>query len=317
MAPRRRASRKTRSAAGHRKGATHGRRFSKLLLGITLLLIGGIVVVTLVFQGREGTGGPRPLAVLRTADYHSLAFSPENPLVVFFGHHDGIMRSDDGGKTWRRLIEQRNFDAMAVVVDHRDSRLVYLAGHDVFEVSQDGGLTWRPVQHDLPGTDIHGLAVSPEDRLFAFVVGYGLFSSSDAGLTWVRLSAQLPRDVMAVAAGRGSPETLYVASIGQGVLKSGDGGQTWVQAGGGLGSGAVRAMALDPGAPNTVYAGGTSGLYKSADSGDFWTKLAFPGNNIVSLAISPAQPGLLLAINIVKGEGQVYRSEDGGLTWGR
>ncbi|MBI4295656.1 MAG: hypothetical protein HY667_00920 [Chloroflexi bacterium] len=296
----------------------HRGRPAWIVLGIGFLLLISIVAgVLVVGRGGKSSGSPRPLAVLRTADYHSLAFSPDDPNVVFFGHHNGVMRSDDGGKTWRRLVERRNFDAMALAIAGGDSRLVYLAGHDVFYVSHDGGVSWRPVEHNLPGTDIHGFTISPETHgLYAFVVGHGLFHSSDGGRIWAMVSTQLPTDVVDIAANGGNPELLYAVSLRMGVLRSTDGGQHWVPVSA-LGSGAVAAVEVDLRAPKTVYAGGQSGLYTSTDAGDSWTRLAFPRNSVTVLASSPSQPGLLLAIVAHGDEGFVYRSEDGGRTWER
>ncbi|MBI2853095.1 MAG: hypothetical protein HYX84_08400 [Chloroflexi bacterium] len=183
------------------------------------------IVLAIVLGLLLSQRGTSPISVLSAGDYHSLAFNPTEADVVFFGHHDGVMLSEDGGVTWRNVVARRNFDAMAIAVDFKDSRLVYAAGHDVFPASRDGGTTWSPVPHNLPGSDIHGFAVSSRDpkRLFAFVVGYGLFVSDDGGSAWTRLSTQLPADVMALAASGSSPETLYAARMRAGVLKSTDG----------------------------------------------------------------------------------------------
>jgi photosystem II stability/assembly factor-like uncharacterized protein len=263
-----------------------------------------------------------PIATLQTADFHALAFSPDDRDVAFFGHHGGIMRSDDGGRTWRPLVSRPNFDAMSLAVSPghppRAGKL-YMAGHDVFQVSTDGGASWRPVVHDLPGTDVHGFAMSPDDpdRLFAFVVGHGLFRSADGGRTWRRLEGDAPRDVTALAAAGGEPGTLYVATARSGVFKTTDGGRSFTRAAGGLGPGPVLALAVDRSARQTVYAGLDGGLYKSTDGGQAWRRLPFPGANAVALAVSPARPDVLLAITVKDRQGLVFRSEDGGATWGR
>lgn len=284
-------------------------------LGAVLLAIAGVWL----WGSRGGEGSADPLAVLHTPDFHALAFAPDDPDVVVLGHHNGILRSDDGGRTWQALVERPNFDAMGLAVHRRDGRRIYLAGHLIFQASGDGGRTWRAVEHDLPYTDIHGLAMSPDnpDRLYAFVVGHGLFRSEDGGRRWMAVPAALPPDVMALAAAGGQPETVYAGSMRGGVMRSTDGGATWTASATGRVSSTVFALAVDPLSRNTVYAGTNGGLFKSTDGGATWTKLPFPGANAVALAVSPARPTRVLAIWMKRrGQGLVYRSDDGGRTWG-
>ncbi|MBI3969312.1 MAG: hypothetical protein HY329_27020 [Chloroflexi bacterium] len=285
------------------------------------LLLGALVIVAVVaavWYLTPGTGSSAAIGTLQTTDFHSLALSPTDPNVVFFGHHNGMLRSADGGRTWRPVLERPNFDAMGLAINRQDARQMYLAGHEVFQSSTDGGATWRPVEHNLPSTDIHGFALSPGDpsRLYAFVVGHGLFQSADSGRTWQGLSGRPPMDVMGLVAAGGNPETLYVSSMRAGVLRSTDGGQTWGSAMNGLDSRAVSALAVDPTSRQTLFAGGDGGLYRTADGGGTWTKLPFPGENAVALAVSPVSPNVLLAITAKDGKGLVYRSEDGGQSWG-
>lgn len=310
-----------RSNRGGRRRESTGRgRGSRrsLLLWASVALVAGIAAALVLRASRSGTDA---IATLDTADFHSLAFAPGNPDVVFFGHHNGLMRSDDGGRTWRPAVQRPGFDAMSLAVAPGAPPRVtamYAAGHDVFQASTDGGATWQPVAHDLPGTDIHGFAVSPDDpaRLFAFVVGHGLFRSADGGRTWQPMLGEAPRDIMALAAAGGSPDTLYVGSARSGALKTADGGRRFTRVADGLGGGPVLALAVDPSSPGTIYAGLDGGLYKSADGGATWRKLPFPGANAVALALSPARPNVLLAISVKDRRGLVFRSDDGGASWG-
>jgi len=130
------------------------------------------------------------------------------------------------------------------------------------------------------------------------------------------LVGQLPGDVMALASAGGSPETLYAASMSADVLRSTDGGRSWAPAANGLDGRGVMALVVDPADHRTVYAGGAGGLYTSADGGTSWTRSPFPGDNVAALAVSPARPGRVLAIAVQGRQGRVYRSDDGGQSWG-
>lgn len=309
--------RAARGVARARRGAgTRGLPWRWLAL-LVAVAVTGVAVLLMLWPGRlDGRG--HAIAVLTTSDFHALAFSPTDPNVVFFGHHNGVMRSDDGGRTWRPLVQRPNFDAMGLAVSRSDPRQIYLAGHDVFQVSRDGGASWQPLSHNLPGTDIHGFAMRPDNpsHLYAFVVGHGLFTSVDGGRSWSKLSDRLPGDVMALAVAGGTPEILYAGGMRSGVLRSTDGGRSWEPLPGSPRG--VMALVVDPAAPQTVYAGADGGLYKSTDGGGTWRKLPFPGANAVALAVSPGNPQVILAVEFVRsGEGRVYRSEDGGVTWGR
>ena len=312
---RRAAAPRARVQLAHRSGAD-GLSRRRLVLGAVLAVAVLAAAAWFLGSGREGSGA---LAVLRTADFHALAYSGEDPSVVFFGHHDGVMRSTDGGKNWSPLVARRNFDAMGLAVARAGSAEMFLAGHDVFYSSRDGGVSWRPVEHDLPDTDIHGFVVSPDDpdRLYAYVVDHGLFQSADGARTWQRLDGRLPDDLHALAAAGGSPETLYAGSMHWGVLKSTDGGANWTPAVTGLGSRMVVTLAVDPLARQTVYAGADGGLYKTTTGGAAWSKLPFPGDNAMALAINPSNPQVILAITVKDDQGLLYRSENGGATWGR
>ncbi len=305
---------RVRGRSAHGTGA---RGISKpILLVAFLIVLAAITAIgfSLRSSGRDSGGA---IATLQTGDFHALAFSPDDRNIVFFGHHNGIMRSDDGGRTWAPLVDRQNFDAMGLAVGRANGRQVYLAGHNIFQVSADGGASWQPVIHNLPGTDIHGFAMSPDDpnRLYAFVAGHGVFQSADAGRTWQALAGRAPMDVMGLAVTSGDPATLYASSMSQGVLRSTDGGQTWASPTNGPSS--VFALAVDPSARQTVYAGGANGIYKSTDGGTTWSQLPFPSNNVAALAVSPAQPSVVLAIAVQGQKGLVYRSADGGQSWGK
>jgi photosystem II stability/assembly factor-like uncharacterized protein len=316
------------TAARSRTRTPPSRRPATFVLAAVGALVALGALATFLFWPKPPAGATDAIGTLHTLDYHALALSPSEPNVVFFGHHNGMMRSDDGGRTWRPLVDRPGFDAMNLAVSRANPGQIYLAGHEVFQISTDAGATWRPVDSDLPGLDIHGFAMDPNDpnRLTAFVAGRGTFQSADGGRAWDPLGARLPADVTALASAGGHPEVLYAGSQSRGVLKSSDDGQTFAIAGG-LDAGTLS-LAVDPTAPQTVYAGVADGRFqggmvKTTDGGLTWRQLPFPASNAVAVAVSSANPNVVLAIAVkerqgvqVPSEGLVFRSEDGGQSWG-
>lgn len=287
-------------------------RIVLLVLGLLLVASLGAVVWGLVGGASPSSG--MPLAELRTSDIHAIRFAGGGDDVLYFGHHHGLLRSDDGGRTWSAFVDRPNFDAMGVA--QSGSRL-YVAGHDVFQMSDDGGRTWAAVIHNLPGTDIHAFSTSPlqPDRLYAFVVGHGLYRSEDSGASWVRVSSHLPADVMGLHVAPGAPETLYAASMSAGVLISSDAGASWVPLNEGLGTRRVLAVAgLATG--GAAFAGTSEGLYRIDEGQRTWRRLPYPGRNAAAVAVSQQHPNVVVAVESVgSGTARVYRSDDGGQSW--
>jgi photosystem II stability/assembly factor-like uncharacterized protein len=282
------------------------------------LMIAGVVIALavalwIVFSNRQPPNGEAvPISRLTTADFHSLAFSLTEPDTVFFGHHNGLLVSHNGGKDWEATA-LNDADAMALAFPSSDPEIMYAAGHNIFFKSSDSGKTWKSVSTNLPGLDIHGFAVNPENarHVYAHVVGFGIFGSQDGGSTWTLLSANAPPSTYNLAVGVNS-ETLYAAAGQAGLWQSKDGGRTWTVIQNVPDSGAV-AMAFVPtnGRFYVTTLGDLAGLYVSDDSGQSWRPLGLNGT-ILAVAISPVDLEHIVTVN---DQGEVFASHDGGFTW--
>ncbi len=253
---------------------------------------------------------PVAIAQLNTMDYHSLAFDPRDPNIVYFGHHNGVMKSNDGGANWSPVLTQG--DAMNLVTV--DNTLI-MAGHEVFMRSEDSGKSWKFIATNLPNLDIHGFAVSPANpRLFfAFIVKYGLWRSEDSGATWTLVSKEPPDSVLALVVIPTAPETVYVATMDQGLLKSEDGGKSYKPANG-YPNKMAMALAQDPRDPRILYAASETGLFRSDTNASAWTRVGLANKDLMTIAISRANPSRIL---VVDAQGRVYRTDNAGATWGR
>ena len=154
------------------------------------LVVVGIILVMLTvgrwfLTSRGVSSNASPISQLSTRDFHALAFSPTQPDTIYFGHHSGLMVSRDGGRTWQPAPLQ-NADAMALAAPPSNPQVMYAAGHDVLVKSTDGGASWHSLTTNLPGTDIHGFTVDPQnaEHVYAHVVGFGIWGSQDGGATW-------------------------------------------------------------------------------------------------------------------------------------
>jgi photosystem II stability/assembly factor-like uncharacterized protein len=281
-----------------------------IAVGLGLIVIAGL---WFMFSNRQSNNTQvQPISKLSTADFHSLAFSPTEPETVYFGHHHGLLVSQNGGKDWEQTT-LNNADAMALAFPSSDPQIMYAAGHDVFFKSTDGGQSWNSVSTNLPGTDIHGFTVNPENasQVYAHVVGFGIFGSEDGGGTWTLLTDSAPPLTLNLAVGENS-ETLYAAAGQEGLWQSQDGGQTWKPMQTAPDKGAVALAYISENRRFYVTtAGDLAGLYVSDDNGQSWKPLGLNGI-FLAVAISLLDPDHIIVVN---DQGEVFASRDGGVSW--
>ena len=286
---------------------------SRWLIAAALGAAFWVAVVGLVyFRTRAAFASQRPIARLTAIDRVALAILPADPNFVFFGDGGGLMWSSNGGVAWQPA--SIGGDVQAIAVHPAMPLRVFMAGRDLFLRSDDGGRNWEDVAAGLPGRDIRALAFGSGDpaALYAFITGYGLWRSQDDGASWTAVDTTLGEAVTALAI---APDVVYIGTNGAGVLASYDGGATWASANGivngALDSPRVRALAYDP-ATGMLYAGTDRGLSFTTSVGSGWTRRPFNGD-VSALALGPDGTTMLLATST----GEVYRSQDRGVTWGK
>jgi photosystem II stability/assembly factor-like uncharacterized protein len=159
---------------------------------------------------------------------------------------------------------------------------------------------------------------------------YGIYRSTDDGLSWQFLAGtNLPGgNIVKIAINPATPSLVLAGyTMGYtmenqyvfGLYLSRDGGTTWSAV---LPQYQVTDIEYDPTDPTTVYVAaygpptGHSALYKSSDAGASWQLLATPTPGIVSLAVDPASPNVLLGVPPGSTTPPfIYRSTDSGVTW--
>jgi photosystem II stability/assembly factor-like uncharacterized protein len=156
---------------------THLVRWPGLAVAAGLLAASG-----LAGQGAWTNNGP-PVEVT------SLAVSATG--TVFAGGRDGLYRSVDHGETWSRVgppFPPTSFGAPALAVDPNSGNTLYIAlerGNGIFK-STDGGQTRTRLSAGLPADpEPFRLVVAPSDPSTIYLLGRGIFRSSDAGASWV------------------------------------------------------------------------------------------------------------------------------------
>jgi photosystem II stability/assembly factor-like uncharacterized protein len=119
----------------------------------------------------QGVNAPNGLAI-DPASPDRLYLAAWARAVGQHGEGGGIYLSEDGGKSWRRVLD-RDEHVYDVTIDPRDSKILYAAGFEssVWR-SADWGLHWSRV----PGFNFkwaHRVIPDPRDRGFIYVTTFG------------------------------------------------------------------------------------------------------------------------------------------------
>jgi photosystem II stability/assembly factor-like uncharacterized protein len=110
---------------------------------------------------------------------YGLAVTPTGRVLA--ADERGVSASEDGGATWRVVLEDV---AVGLAVSPEDEDTILVTTATGIERSTDGGLTWDEVQSIPDGA--WPVAFSPSDPERAYVVGFDrkLYRSDDSGDTW-------------------------------------------------------------------------------------------------------------------------------------
>ncbi len=287
----------------------------------------------------------------------AIAVAPSDPNVVYVGTGEspprgnvspgnGMWKSTDAGRTWRRAGLQGAGQIAHLHVDPRNPDLVYAAalGHifgpnderGVFR-SRDGGASWQNVLSRDAQAGAIDLAVDPTNPRIMYAAlwqvrrspwalesggpGSGLFKSTDAGDTWTEITRNqgLPAGTIGkigVTVSPADPDRVWaiVEAEEGGVFRSDNGGRTWARVNSDR---RLRQRAwyythiyADPEDDETVYVLNT-GFYKSVDGGKTYTTIRVPHGDNHALWIARNDARRMINGN----DGGANVSYNGGATW--
>ncbi|MGE0415673.1 MAG: WD40/YVTN/BNR-like repeat-containing protein [Acetobacteraceae bacterium] len=244
----------------------------------------------------------------------SVQFHPNDPRIILTGTAPlGLHRSDDGGRTWRRMPRPAIAERMVGAFPSRIMRMgiapsrpdVIWAGMEVNGAmrSDDGGESWTDLSDEL-------VALSHQPHL------------ESAILTKDKSEGML--DVHAICVSPSMPETPFLA-LRMGLFRGEDRGAAWTDLK--IGQHAAhlrygRDIVVAPWDPGTLFAcvadssrGDAGRLYRSDDIGTTWRQIDHDvtvSSTMMGVGLNPADPS---RIHCVARRGQTFSTSDGGQTW--
>jgi len=306
-----------------------------------------------VFTREEGAD--RWAHVLPDHECYTVNVHPTDPTVVFAGTKDGVYRSTDGGKSFKRAAFPGTTQIWSFLVDSGNPDLVYAGASPIAMYrSDDRGESWR----ELPNPGMPDRAVMPfacrvmrlaqhptqPGTLYAALEVNGVMKSTDGGENWTDVStdlirlAQMPHlkskivsntynegmlDGHAIAISAADPDAVIFAAR-MGLFRTADGGKSWQDMELGRFSNTTygRDIKVSPTDPNTLYAALSvaaaskdGALYRSTDKGETWSRFDKVQVHGTIMSVALHQKDPNQVYLGARYDGEVYGTVDGGDTW--
>ncbi|PWI30617.1 hypothetical protein DI383_03975 [Flavobacteriaceae bacterium LYZ1037] len=214
-----------------------------------------------------------------------IVFHPTDPNTIFVGAPSGgFWKTTDNGSTWTEYSNGLvRLGISSIVINPNNPDIIYLGTGD-----RDGG--------DAPG--------------------YGVYKSTDGGLTWTSSNNGMGnRTVYEILMDPTNSDVLIAATSGFRIYKSTDAGLNWTYT---PTSSSMKDIAFKPGDSNVIYASGTT-VEVSTNGGASFSQVfnGVPsGAQRIALAVSADQPDwVYLIAGSSSGLMGVYRSTDSGVSF--
>ena len=180
-------------------------------------------------------------------------------------------------------------------------------------------LTWKRISlgQEFPRDTVSAFAVDKDDPdvIYASMDNAGVYKSIDGGLSWKPShNGLLNTQVVSLVIDFQNPNILYAGTMMDGVYKTEDGGLNWFRIGNGI------HLLMDHQDSSHLYARDENAIYETTDQGSNWemvhsVKAECP-RSIGGWAVHPLDGNSLLVGNVEECGSGIFRSDDGGRTWG-
>lgn len=247
----------------------------------------------------------------------SATFDPRDANVIYVACLSGVLRTLDGGKSWRLVTGWAETEPKAIAVDFNEPDTVYTGLPDGIVVSRDRGQTWQRREKGLPERGKYTQVVrSDRSRKGRVFIGCesGLYVTENGADSWQRVLVTT-ETVDDIQQSPHDPKLWIAVTQSAGALLSRDGGATWKKIDGVPSDKALYNVAFDARDAKRFAIGSWShGLLLSEDGGATWTvrNAGLPEpTRVWRTAIDPDSGEIYAAIF---GQG-LYVSGDSGRTW--
>jgi len=250
-----------------------------------------------------------------------LVVAPSDPDSLFAGTLDGVYRSEDASKSWKRIspenhAELRNLDSLAI--DPRNPQIIYAGTFHLPWKTSDGGRTWNPIhQGMIDDSDVMSLLIDVEKsgRIYASACS-GIYQSDDGAVQWRKIQGipYTARRTYDITQDPNHPDHVYAATS-EGLWKTVDGGMTWQRTT--PESWVINTVVVSKGDPGRVVIGTEErGVLASDDAGEHFedANAGFEHRQIVAFGLDRERPSHMLAV-VAQALEPVLATKDGGLTW--
>lgn len=162
-----------------------------------------------------------------------------------------------------------------------------------------------------------------DNIIYAGAPAGGLWKSTDAGLSWITTTDNLPQiGVSGIAIDSNNSDVIYIAtgdddagdSYSVGVMKSIDGGLTWNTTGLNPNNApsSMNDIYINPNNSNMLWVATNNGVFKTTDAGVTWTNInGTQGFNVKDIKIKPQDPNVIYIVT----SNSFYRSVNAGDTF--